>query len=187
MCRSPLMKFNTVTWQQFVHSAQSSQKKILGGAWDVKEWLWSGAESFPHHNSTGPEVKPSPRMKTWTNFHASKNDSDQVPDTWWWLIALQDVQVCLWTCILLQLRTTQKKVKIHIFCDTFGHYSQLSVTHDETTISLSSEPLVTCDWTPGRNGTVCLSSHQKVGQCYRALVVTFCLLTTWKDTCVWVL
>ena len=37
---------------------------------------------FPPSHSTCPEVKGSPKMKTLTNFHASKNNSDQMPVTY---------------------------------------------------------------------------------------------------------
>ena len=137
------------------------EKKFTWRSLGCQKMVGIGCRKFSPSHSTRPEVKRSPKMKTLTNFHASKNDSDQVPDTWWWLIALQDMQVCLQTGILLKMRPTQEKVKNHIFCDTFGHYSQSSVTRNETTISRSSEPLVTCDWTPGRNGTVVNTTEHK--------------------------
>ena len=74
-----------------------------------------------------------------------------------------------------------EKVKIHIFCDTFGHYSQSSVTCDETTISLSSELLVTCDWTPSRNGTVRGRSSIVHFSIYRSRFKSNSWIPTWTN------
>lgn len=70
-----------VTWQEFVHSAQSSQKKKkTWQSWGCQRMVVIRRQKFPPSHSTHPEVKHSPQMKTLTNLHASKNNSDQIPD-----------------------------------------------------------------------------------------------------------
>ena len=110
-----------VTWEQIVHSAQSSQgKRILGGAWDVKEWLWLGAELLAAlkctviaHNILAWkfELGCGHQVKTWAKRYRVQWDYN-------WQQGLHDAQV-VYELILCQLMcTTQgKKMKNHIFCD----------------------------------------------------------------------